>query len=140
MCIRDSDGFIARRGQGIAGVAAAIVEFDPLADAVRATAKDDDLFGLGGAGFAFHVAHRGVFIGGIHVGGLGLELGGAGVDALEHGGDAKVAAGAADLRLIPAGQDGKAGAPDAAEFDDLVPEEDLVGVRAAQDDRAAPGR
>ena len=93
----DHDGFIARRGQGIAGVAAAIVELDPLADAVGAAAKDDDLFGGTGTRFAFHIAHRGGFVGGIHVGGLGLELGGAGVDAFEDGVDAQVAAGAADL-------------------------------------------
>ena len=40
----DHDGLIARVGQRIASVAAAVVELDALADAVRATAEDDDLF------------------------------------------------------------------------------------------------
>ena len=109
----DHDGFIARGGQRIAGVDAAIVELDPLADAVRAAAKDDDLPGLGGAGFAFHVAHRRVFVGGIHVGGLRLELGGAGVDALEDGGDAEAGASAADLGFVAAGELGEAGVGEA---------------------------
>ncbi len=42
----DHDGLVARIGQREAGVAAAIVELDPLADAVRAAAEDDDLLGV----------------------------------------------------------------------------------------------
>ena len=103
----DHDGFIARIGQREAGVAAAIVELDPLADPVRAAAEDDDLFRIRRPRLTLHVAHRGDLIGGIHIGRLGLELRAAGVDALEDGGDAKAAAGAADLILIPAGQVGE---------------------------------
>ncbi len=40
----DHDGFIARFRQREAGMAAAIIELDALADAVRPAAKDDDLF------------------------------------------------------------------------------------------------
>ena len=39
----DHDGLVAGLGQGEAGVAAAVVELDALADAVGAAAEDDDL-------------------------------------------------------------------------------------------------
>jgi hypothetical protein len=39
----DHDGLVARIAERETGVAAAIVELDPLADAVRAAAEDDDL-------------------------------------------------------------------------------------------------
>ena len=39
----DHDGFEARRGEREAGMAAAVVELDALADAVGAAAEDDDL-------------------------------------------------------------------------------------------------
>ena len=79
----DHDGLIALIGQGEAGVTAAIVELDPLADPVRAAAQNDDLLAVRGARFAFDVAHDGGFVGGIHIGRLRLEFGGAGVDPLE---------------------------------------------------------
>ena len=44
----DHDGLVAGVGQREGRVAAAIVELDALADAVRAAAKDDDLLGVGG--------------------------------------------------------------------------------------------
>ena len=112
----DHDGFIARRRQRIAGMAAAIVKLDPLTNPVRAAAQDHDLFGIRRAGFTFHIAHRGGFVGGIHIGCLRLKLGGAGVDPFEHGRDAEIAARAADLGLIPAGQFGKAGIGKAHHF------------------------
>ena len=93
----DHDRLIARIGQREAGVAAAIVELDPLADPVGTAAQDDDLLAVRRARLAFGVAHDRGFIGGIHVGRLRLELGRAGVDPLEHGVHAQVAAGAADL-------------------------------------------
>jgi hypothetical protein len=100
----DHDGLVARLGEREAGVAAAVVELDPLADAVGAAAEDDDLLRVGGPRLVLDLAHRGGFVGRVHVGGLGLELGGAGVDALEDGGDAEPFAGAADLALVPAGE------------------------------------
>ena len=45
----DHDGLIAGVGEREAGVAAAIVEFDALADPVRAATEDDDLFLSDGA-------------------------------------------------------------------------------------------
>ena len=103
----DHDGFIAHVRQRKAGVAAAIIELDPLTDAVGAAAQNDHFLAVRGAGFAFHIAHRGGFIGGIHVRRLRFELGAAGVDPLEHGIDPKVLAGAADVRFGPACQMGQ---------------------------------
>ena len=113
----DHDRLVARVCEGVAGVAAAIVELDPLADAVGAAAEDDDLLAVGGAGLAFHVAHHGGFIGGVHVGCLRLELGGAGVDAFEDGFDAEVQARAADVVFVAAGQFAKAGVCEAHHLD-----------------------
>jgi hypothetical protein len=57
-------------------VDAAIIELDPLPYPIGAAAKNHDLpFGTGGA--AFVVA---AIVGGIIVGGVGLELGRAGVN------------------------------------------------------------
>ena len=100
----DHDRLVARRGQGVAGMTATIVKLDPLADPVGAAAKDDDLFGSRRAAFAFHVAHRRNFVGGIHVGRLGFEFGGAGVDTLEHCMHAARQTRLADLDLSFAGQ------------------------------------
>ena len=61
-----------------AGMAAAIVELDPLPDAVGPAAEDDDLLPVGGLRLVLGI------IGRIHVGGGRGEFGGTGVDALEH--------------------------------------------------------
>jgi hypothetical protein len=66
-----------------------------------------------GTGLAFDLAHDGGLVGGIHVGRLRLELGRAGVDALEDGRDAEVLARAADLVLVAAGKPGEAGVGEA---------------------------
>ena len=65
------------------GVAAAIVEFDALADAVRAAAENDDLFARRGARLAGRDAGERRLIGRIHIGRRRGEFGRAGVDALE---------------------------------------------------------
>jgi len=80
----DDDGLIAHAAEGPHGVDGAVVELDALADADGAGAQHQHLL-LAGA-----VVHRLVFsvIGGIVVGGLGVELGGAGVHHLEGGDDA----------------------------------------------------
>jgi hypothetical protein len=54
----------------------AIIEFDPLADAVRTAAEHDDLFLLFRRGLALF------FIGGVHVGRGRGKLGGTGIHAL----------------------------------------------------------
>ena len=80
----DHDGLEAARRQREGGVAAAIVELDALADAVRPAAQDDDLLLVGRLAFAFRRRADRRFIGRIHVGRERREFGGAGVDALEH--------------------------------------------------------
>ncbi len=55
---------------------AAVVELDALADTVGAAAEDHDLVTAGGFGLAL------LLVGGIHVGGVGGEFGGAGIDPL----------------------------------------------------------
>jgi hypothetical protein len=62
-------------------VHAAVVELDPLADAVRPPAQDHHLAAAGGLGLALLLVRR------VEVRGEGLELGGAGVDPLEDGVD-----------------------------------------------------
>ena len=90
-------------------MAAAVIKFDPLADPVWTTAQNDHLFAIRRAGFAFHVAHDGGFIGGIHVRCLGFKLGSAGVDTFETGDYAKVLACIAHVVLIAASQFGQTG-------------------------------
>ena len=53
---------------------AAVVEFDPLADSIRASSEDENLWFLGWAGFVvFHI------VGGVVVGGIGLKFSRAGI-------------------------------------------------------------
>ena len=83
----DHDRFIARVMQREAGMAAAIVELDALADAVGPAAEDDDLL----RGPRACASSSGV-IGRIHVGGGRGEFGRTGVDALEDGAHAQLVA------------------------------------------------
>ena len=55
---------------------AAVIEFNPLTDTVRATAQYHDLFLIGRVGFAL------VFISRVHISGVGGEFGGTGIHAL----------------------------------------------------------
>jgi hypothetical protein len=71
----DHDGLEAGFAQGEGGVDAAVVELDALADPVGAAAEDDDLAAIADPGLVL------LFVGGVEVGGVGGELGGAGVDA-----------------------------------------------------------
>ena len=80
---------IAGLAQRVDGVDAAIVELDALADAVRAAAQDDDLAAVGRLGLALGRPHAVALVAGIEVGRARFELGGAGVDALEHRPDAE---------------------------------------------------
>ena len=70
------DGVVAVLAHGHGGVHAAVVELDPLADAVGPAAEDDDALALAGQGLVL------VLVGRVEVGRLGFELGGAGVDRL----------------------------------------------------------
>ncbi len=101
----DHDGLVAGLAQRKGGVAAAIVELDALADAVRPAAEDHDLFPLRGGGLVGRRARERRLVGGIHVGGGRGELGGAGVDALEHRTHPERAPRRAHLRLAAAGED-----------------------------------
>jgi hypothetical protein len=75
----DHDGLEAGSREGEGGVHAAVVELDALADAVGAAAEDDDLAAIADLGLVL------ALVGGVEVGGVGDELGGAGVDALVDG-------------------------------------------------------
>ena len=77
----DHDRLIARLREGESRVTAAIVEFDALADAVRAASQDDDFLASGGVRFAGMLAEA-ALIGGIHIGRWRAELGRARIDAL----------------------------------------------------------
>ena len=72
----DHDGLVAVLAHRQRGMHAAVVELDALADAVRPAAQHHDLLAVGRLGLAL------VLVGRVHVGGVGGELGGAGVDAL----------------------------------------------------------
>ena len=72
----DHDRLVAQLADGQRGVHAAVVELDALADAVRAAAEDDDALAASPGAASFSS-----LVGRVEVGRLGLELGGAGVDA-----------------------------------------------------------
>ena len=101
----DHDGFIALLGQRVAGMTAAVIKLDTLADPVWTATKDHNFLAIRWAGLTFHVAHHWGFVGGVHVRGLRLKFRRAGVDAFEHGGDAKGGAGFAHISFRQAGQD-----------------------------------
>jgi len=81
-------------------VAAAVIKFDTLADAIWPAAQDHDFLSITGPRFTFHFAHHRGLIGGVHVRCLGLKFGSTGVDAFERGCDPKVVTRAAHLALI----------------------------------------
>ncbi len=89
-------------------MAAAIVEFDALADPVRAAAEDDDLLPVRRRALIGELARERRLIGRIHVGGGGGEFRGAGVDALESGANAERVTLLRHLGLQALGQHGKA--------------------------------
>ena len=80
----DHDGLVAGLAQRVDGMDAAIVELDALADAVRPAAQDDDLLPVGRLRLALRRPMAVALVAGIEVGRARFELGGAGVDALEH--------------------------------------------------------
>ena len=75
----DHDGLVAVVLEREGRVAAAVIELDALADAIRAGAENDDLGLVGRRRLVLFVVGR------VEVGRHGFELGGAGVDELEDG-------------------------------------------------------
>ena len=96
----DDDGLAAQALQGPHGVDGAIVKLDALADADGAGAQDQDLplAGVGLNGLVLPV------VGGVVIGGLGVELGGAGIHHLEGGDDAVLLPQGFHLGLLHAAQ------------------------------------
>ena len=74
------NGLIAGIRKRVAGMDTAVVELDALTDPVGATAKDHHLVACGRRGFAFGADDR--LVGRIHIGRLGSEFGGTGVNPL----------------------------------------------------------
>ena len=74
-------GLVARLGDRLGGVDAAVVELEALPDPVRSRAEDDDLLLRGDEGLVFRL------VAGVEVGRHRLEFGRAGVDAAEDGRD-----------------------------------------------------
>ncbi|KPV52580.1 hypothetical protein SE17_14635 [Kouleothrix aurantiaca] len=89
----DHNRLVAKVAQGHAGMHAAVVELDALADAVRPAAQDHD-FGLAGD---LGLVDGGV--GAVHIGRVRLELGRASVDAVVHRDDAERFAARAHIHL-----------------------------------------
>ena len=96
--------------QGERGVAAAVIELDPLPDAVGTAAEHENAL-LAGGGFPDGLARRGI-VGGVEVRGNGLELTGArihgAVERLEPEGAARFAhlllGGAREVRDLAVGE------------------------------------
>ena len=93
----DHDGLVAQLAHLLHGMHAAVVELDPLPDAVRPAAQDDDRF-LVGDGQSLVL----FLVGGVEVGRVGLELGRAGVDGFVGGDDAFCDAPLPDLQFAGA--------------------------------------
>ena len=107
----DHDGLEPGLIQREAGVAAAIVELDALADAVRPAAEDDDLLAVRGPRFVRRLARERRRVGRVHVGGGGGELRRAGVDALVDGQHVERPAALGDLLLAAASRAWRGGRP-----------------------------
>jgi hypothetical protein len=103
-------------------VHAAVVELDALADPVGAAAEDDDLAAIADLRLVL------ALVGGVEVGGVGDELGGAGVDAPVDGGEVVGEAARAD-RLL--GGAAELGDPAIAEAPALGPGEGVQRGEAA---------
>ncbi len=86
---------------------AAIIELDALADAVRPAAQDEHFLRIRRLRFAFGRRHPVAFVAAIHIGRLRGELGGAGVDALEHRAHFQRMACLAHFQFVGAGQRGQ---------------------------------
>ena len=113
----DHDRLVARVCQCVTGMTAAVVELNPLADTIWATAKDDDFLTIRWARFAFNIAKRRCLVCGVHVGRLCFEFGCACIDALEHGFDADRMTGFAHIFFFETGELGETGVCEAHHFE-----------------------
>ena len=104
----DHDRLVAGVGQREAGMAAAIVELDALADAVRAAAEDHHLLRLGRLRLVGRRAGEGHLVGRVEIGGRRGELGRAGVDPLVDRVDVEPGAERRHLGLAGVGELGEA--------------------------------
>ena len=75
----DHNRLVAIFAQGKGGMAAAVVEFNPLPDAVGAAAENGNLGPVCSLSLVL------LFIGRVKIGGEGFKFSGAGIDALENG-------------------------------------------------------
>ncbi len=73
----EHDRLIAQRFERKRRLAAAVIEFDPLADAIWPAAQNQDLMRAAGTGLVL------LFVGAVQIGRLGLEFGRAGIHALK---------------------------------------------------------
>src|SRR5690606_16057344 len=89
----DHNGLVTVFAHSQRGVYAAVIEFDALADAVRAATQHQDLVAIADVGFALF------FVRGIHVGRAGREFRTAGIDTLVDRAHAKLVAAAANFLL-----------------------------------------
>ena len=89
-------------------MAAAIIEFDALADPVGAAAQNGDFLPVGGVRLIGRGAVKRCHISRIHIGGWRGELGRAGVDALINGADIHSPARLRHIGLVAARQHGHA--------------------------------
>src|SRR2546430_1266056 len=87
----DHDGFVTIIAQRKSRVAATIIELDPLPDAVRPAAKNDDFLLSRGRRLVF------LFVSGIEVGRVAFELSGTSIYKLVDRRDAVLLAEVADL-------------------------------------------
>ena len=99
----DHDGLIANFAQRQSRVHAAIVELDALTNSIRATAQHHDLVAIGRVGLAF------LFVARVHIGSIGTELGGAGVNPLVHRAHPESVAQGSNRGLVGAHQLGQTG-------------------------------
>ena len=77
----DHNHFVARIAQRIGGMDAAIVELNPLADAVWAAAEHHDFLRLAGVGFAFCLSAALALMRAVKIGRTAVELARTGVNA-----------------------------------------------------------
>ena len=101
------DGFVAVFTHGQGRVHTAVIEFDTLTDPVGATTDHHNLLAVAGVRLALFL------ISGVHVGGIGGKLGGAGIHALVHRADIQIVAQLAQAHLGDAQQFGQAGVGEA---------------------------
>ena len=99
----DHDGFVAVFTHGQGRVYTAVVEFDALANPVRATTDHHDLVAITGVRLALFL------IGGVHVGGVGGKLGGTGIHPLVDRTDVQIVAQLAQADFRDAQQLGQTG-------------------------------